>query len=592
MEYKDYLLLKDKIMFEVNRLRKNSLKIALIRFILAVAGILCLLVGYFFNYHYLYFVSLVLWILFTYFVFKHHRVIDQLNYLEAKLLVVKNYLARFANKWNEFEETGIDYVTEITGTMKDLDIVGKNSLFQYLNTAVTLRGKKRLLAKFSRTCFNLDLIVKEQKAIKELSEKEKFVINIETYGKMIEKPKISEQIVEEFIEDINNKQNLSNSYKVMINIVSLLTVVMLFLFCFNIMAKISLLLFVVLVFIQWIIALVFLTKNNLVFKKIANLSKSLNSYYQICSLVLKTDFQSQHLNELKETLTYSSEAFEELKKISSLVKQRNNLLAGLLLNGIFLWDLRCKNIYGLWIKKYARKVDCWLEAIGELESLISLQILLKTKKQTTFASFEPQMCLEFEQAFHPLIAEDKAIANSFKMEKHVCVITGSNMSGKTTFLRTVGLNLVLAFSGGPVMAKKFKCSPMEIYTSMRLEDNINGISTFYAELLRIKEIVEANNQGKNMIALIDEIFKGTNSKDRIYGAVETIKQLSSANIFTFITTHDFELCELENQIACCNYHFSEDYQDDKIIFDYLIKKGRCKTTNAKYLLQMVGITKS
>ena len=120
---------------------------------------------------------------------------------------------------------------------------------------------------------------------------------------------------------------------------------------------------------------------------------------------------------------------------------------------------------------------------------------------------------------------------------------------------------------------------------------LNVHSTFYAELLRIKEIVEANNKGERMIALIDEIFKGTNSKDRIYGATETVKQLSSKNIFTFITTHDFELCELENQIPCANYHFSEYYQYNKIRFDYLIKKGRCQSTNAKYLLQMVGITK-
>ena len=139
------------------------------------------------------------------------------------------------------------------------------------------------------------------------------------------------------------------------------------------------------------------------------------------------------------------------------------------------------------------------------------------------------------------------------------------MSGKTTFLRTIGINLVLAYAGGPVLADSFKCSLMKIYTSMRLEDDISGISTFYAELLRIKEIVEANHRGERMIALIDEIFKGTNSKDRIYGATETVKQLATPNIFTFITTHDFELCELEHQVPCTNYHFSEYYENNKIV---------------------------
>ena len=202
---------------------------------------------------------------------------------------------------------------------------------------------------------------------------------------------------------------------------------------------------------------------------------------------------------------------------------------------------------------------------------------------------EHKPVLEFQDAYHPLLASNEAVANSFKMERQVAIITGSNMSGKTTFLRTVGINLVLAYAGGPVMAKSFTCSLMQLFTSMRIEDDIEGISTFYGELLRIKEIVEENRTGKVMTALIDEIFKGTNSADRIIGARETVKQLSSNNIFTLITTHDFELCELENEVSCTNYHFEEYYQDDKIKFDYRIKDGRSKTTNAQYLLKMVGI---
>ena len=357
------------------------------------------------------------------------------------------------------------------------------------------------------------------------------------------------------------------------------------------MFKVAVIAVAILIFGQWISTLIFLPKHSEIFKQVSDLSKCLNSYQNICRLTLQTTFTSKHLNKLKNQLNQAYEAFDELKKISSIVKQRNNILAAILLNGILLWDFNCKRAYDTWIKKYGNEVENWLDAIGELESLISLQVLLKTKKQTTFPLFSDELCLEFEGAYHPLIDDRKVVANSFAMKKQVCVITGSNMSGKTTFLRTIGTNLVLAFAGGPVMAKSFKCSLMKIYTSMRLEDDLSGISTFYAELLRIKEIVDANNRGEKMIALIDEIFKGTNSKDRIYGAAKTVEQLSSSNIFTFITTHDFELCELENQIPCTNYHFSEYYQDNKIMFDYLIKDGRCKTTNAKYLLKMVGITK-
>ena len=274
-----------------------------------------------------------------------------------------------------------------------------------------------------------------------------------------------------------------------------------------------------------------------------------------------------------------------------MIKQRNNLLAFLLLNGLLLWDRNCYSRLNQWIDDHGNQLEHWLKQIGELESLISLQVLIQTKTGVSMPSIadEHKPVLEFQDAYHPLLASNEAVANSFKMERQVAIITGSNMSGKTTFLRTVGINLVLAYAGGPVMAKSFTCSLMQLFTSMRIEDDIEGISTFYGELLRIKEIVEENRTRKVMIALIDEIFKGTNSADRIIGARETVKQLSSSNIFTLITTHDFELCELENEVSCTNYHFEEYYQDDKIKFDYRIKDGRSKTTNAQYLLKMVGI---
>ncbi|MFQ7193592.1 MutS-related protein [Thomasclavelia spiroformis] len=590
MKYDDYLVVQNKINNDVVSLKKRSTTISLLRFLTMIGCLICLLVGYFFNREYLYIIALVLVILFSYLVYLHSQVTNQLMYFEAKLVVINNYLARFEDKWHSFKENGADYVDKISGLMKDLDIVGNNSLFQYLNTASTRSGKIRLLHKLTRRDYDINTLIEEQEAVKELGDNDDFVIDIETYGKMIKKPKFVEKTVEEFINGIKDYQ-ISYDLKLLLIIIPILTIIMFLMFTFNIMFKVAVIAVAILIFGQWISTLIFLPKHSEIFKQVSDLSKCLNSYQNICRLTLQTIFTSKHLNKLKNQLNQAYEAFNELKKISSIVKQRNNILAAILLNGILLWDFNCKRAYDTWIKKYGNEVESWLDAIGELESLISLQVLLKTKKQTTFPLFSDELCLEFEGAYHPLIDDRKVVANSFMMKKQVCVITGSNMSGKTTFLRTIGTNLVLAFAGGPVMAKSFKCSLMKIYTSMRLEDDLSGISTFYAELLRIKEIVDANNRGEKMIALIDEIFKGTNSKDRIYGAAKTVEQLSSSNIFTFITTHDFELCELENQIPCTNYHFSEYYQDNKIMFDYLIKDGRCKTTNAKYLLKMVGITK-
>ena len=159
-------------------------------------------------------------------------------------------------------------------------------------------------------------------------------------------------------------------------------------------------------------------------------------------------------------------------------------------------------------------------------------------------------------------------------------------------MRSIGVNLILAYAGGFCTAKSLAVSPMELCTSMRVQDNVSeGISTFYAELLRIKRMTDIGKKQVPMIALIDEIYKGTNSRDRIYAAGETVRKLSQPYVFTILTTHDFELCDLENssETDAENYYFEEHYEQNQILFDYKIRKGRSTSSNARYLLRMAGI---
>ena len=592
MTQKDYLLFQDNIRKEKANLDSRSLKISIARLIIGLLIVGFLLGGNFTNNQLLVYSSLIWIAIFIILIVIHSKITERLSYLNAQAIVIQRYLDRYNNDWKAFDETGLDYVDNVTGVMKDLDLVGKNSLFQYFNVASTIRGKKCLLDKLTRTSFNEKGIIEEQKAVLELSNNNNFVLSLETYGRMLEKPKVNEQIIEDFVNNLG-KNKVKRSWGFAKYLIPILTIITIVMFLFEFYFKLSVILVPVLIFGQLIIAIINLNSHGIIFEQVSKLSHCLNNYQNISHLIKQSTFTSPFLVELQARLEASSIAFDELKSISSAVKQRNNLLAFILLNGLLLWDINCKERYDRWVKQYASSIERWLDAIGEFEALTSLQVLLHTKDVTCFANFHGDQTtyLEFGEAYHPLMPNEQAVANSFMMNHQVCVITGSNMSGKTTFLRTIGINLVLAYAGGPVMAKSFDCSLMQIFTSMRIEDDLNGISSFYAELLRIKQIVEANRQGNLMIALIDEIFKGTNSKDRIIGAQETVKQLSTNNIFTFITTHDFELCELENEISCSNYHFNEYYQGDKIKFDYLIKYGRSQTTNAQYLLKMVGITK-
>ena len=191
--------------------------------------------------------------------------------------------------------------------------------------------------------------------------------------------------------------------------------------------------------------------------------------------------------------------------------------------------------------------------------------------------------LNANMMYHPLV--NNCVANSFSLTGGV-ILTGSNMSGKTTFIRTLGIAQTLYNAKGLIPAVEFKSTNLNIYTSLRANDMLSeGISTFYAEILRMKKINHAIKEEKTLV-LIDEIFKGTNATDRIDASLKVIDKLNSYKQLFIITTHDFELCDANNIL---NYHFNEEYNDDKISFDYKIKEGKCETKNAIYLLKMADI---
>ena len=223
-----------------------------------------------------------------------------------------------------------------------------------------------------------------------------------------------------------------------------------------------------------------------------------------------------------------------------------------------------------------------------IEEVISLNTINLVNEVKCMPQITDEKVIKAEAIYHPLIKD--AVTNNFNFPFDNYIITGSNMSGKTTFLRSIGINLVLAFSGSMVCAKEFSSPIIALLTSLSLSDDLsNGISSFYAEVIRIKEILENVDKPGLKLVLVDEIFKGTNSLDRIEGAKKLLLRLKRDDVLSIFTTHDFELCD--DNLNTKNYHFEEHYIDNKIHFDYQLKKGRCHTTNAIYLMKMAGIIK-
>jgi hypothetical protein len=296
------------------------------------------------------------------------------------------------------------------------------------------------------------------------------------------------------------------------------------------------------------------------------------------------------------SLDYSaSRQIRDLERILGWLEMRSNPVVHLILNSLFLWDLQWGINTEKWRRRNGGRIQGWLDCVGQFEALASLSIIHFENPGWPFPliSAEKEVPFRAGSLGHPLLPAGSRVSNDFIIpcQGNISLITGSNMSGKSTFLRSVGVNLVLAYAGAPVCAAQLESAWMPIYTSMRVTDDLGaGVSSFYAELLRVKMIIDASREG-TILCLIDEIFRGTNSTDRLAGAAEVLKTLTGLGATGLVSTHDLELSKLADETpeAFGNYHFSEHYTESGIEFDYKLKPGKSRTTNALFLMKKLGI---
>jgi DNA mismatch repair ATPase MutS len=248
-----------------------------------------------------------------------------------------------------------------------------------------------------------------------------------------------------------------------------------------------------------------------------------------------------------------------------------------------------------WKKENKQHIGDWFNALAEIEALSSLGNLSFNRPHWAFPAISAgQGTFIGDSIGHPLIPVDKLVTNSFTTEESggLNLVTGSNMAGKSTFLRSVGVNIILAMIGAPVCAKSLIISNMKVISSMRVNDNLEeNTSTFYAELKKLKEVIEAVYQNEKVFLLLDEILRGTNSADRHTGSIALIKQLIHHNAVGLIATHDLELAKLADEFPgkLHNYHFDVQVAGDELYFDYKLKRGVCTSMNASLLMKKIGI---
>ncbi len=326
---------------------------------------------------------------------------------------------------------------------------------------------------------------------------------------------------------------------------------------------------------------------------VATLFKQVNWFEQ-------EKFESHLLMNLQQSLRNkedkkTSSAIKELQNILNRFDVRLNVFGFFILNTFFLWDLWQIIALNKW--KFANKllVSNWFSTIALIEITGSFAALNFNNPDWSFPLIvDEHFTLGGEQIGHPLIAKERSVANDFSIHgmSKIDLITGSNMAGKSTFLRSIGVNIILTYAGCCVCAKNFTVSIATLMSSMRIEDNLaENTSTFYAELKKLKSIIDAVNSGVKTFILLDEILRGTNSFDRHTGSKALIQQLIKKDAIAVIATHDIELAKLENEfpVSIKNYHFDVQVKGDELFFDYRIKDGVCKSMNASVLMKQIGI---
>ncbi|WP_454053735.1 MutS-related protein [Clostridium sp. Marseille-Q7071] len=507
----------------------------------------------------------------------------------------KNSIDRVSGKWKHFSDTGEDLAIKNHNYAMDLDILGKGSLFQMINCCNSFLGRRRLKAILcGEVDFSIEEIYERQVAIEELASNLCFMQRFVSEG---EKAKDEFKDPSKLIAwgSSYNKTYLKPILSVAIKIFPLITIIFLILPLF--IATLSFNIGKILIAFQIILLIIDVKNREVLLGEVFKYKEDIYAYGSMIEQFENKHFRSSYLKKLQKDLKGNenkkvNHQIKELSKIISLIQDRKNFLY-FPLNILFLMDYRA--ILGLenWKKSYGKNIQKYVEVVGEIEALCSLALINHDNPNYSLPSFEKNnLILETKEAHHPLLGE-KAVSNSFSLNNinSIALITGSNMSGKSTLLRTIGLNMVLSYSGTKVAASSFKCSKMKIYTCMRIVDNLEeSISSFYAEILRVKSLIEASKDNIPIFFLLDEIFKGTNSTDRHIGAKVLINQLSKKNTLGMVSTHDLELCDLavENS-KIKNYNFREYYVDNSIHFDYKLREGVSKTKNALYLLKMAGI---
>ncbi len=583
-----YKTLKAEAHQRASALNKKSFQYSLLRFFvfLSVAGCGYLIYQ---GESYLVIALLLLVPVFILLIIKHRRIKQEWR-LSQEIEEINDEELRFLGGDQSHFSTGSAYQDDKHPFASDLDLFGSDSLFQHLSRCSTDEGQRELALMLKNPSHDQEKIVETQRAVRELASSVEWRQRLQAFGRV--QPKLNEAmaLVKAWGEEI--LPPLKKWQVVLSFLVPALFAT----------ASISSFFWPAdfLEYSLWILLAANLSLTNLHVKKAKRiLSKSLEIGRSISQCVLMLEhienqkFESKKLQELQASLKkFPSTEFRKLSKILFKLESIYNDLAILFLSGFYQYHVHALRSLIKWRQNHATSISEWFKIIGQTEALDSLANFAYNNPSYAFPSFNKNGHFDFSELGHPFLEVNERITNDLTVGNgELIILTGSNMSGKSTFLRTVGINLVLSRIGSCICAEKADVDSIDIFVQMKVSDSlVGGQSYFFAEVDRLRYIKESLEKNNGLV-LLDEILRGTNSGDKQAGTIEFLKKIQTLGASGIVATHDLGVCKLADDFpeSISTKCFEVEIKGDQLLFDYKLREGVCTSKNATFILKQNGI---
>lgn len=578
---------------QLQQVKKQIFRISMLRLALFVAGMAG--IYFFLNQPLLLIICICLTFLPLFILVKiHNRFFIRKEWLETQARIIQEELQALSGDYSSFED-GKEYVNPEHLYSFDLDIFGRHSLFQSINRTCTFFGKVRLAQWLQNHLHEKTSIEKRQEMVREISEHTLFREQFRVTGLVHHSQSSDAEKIQAWSQ--SPAQYLHAGWvKAFIwgvpVINSLLLITSLIGWTSFSCLGLSFGIFLILSF-------GIIKRATYIQETYGKQLKSLNGYARLIALAKAEDWKSAGMQELMERFNLNGQspvqALQQLSKELDRLDLRNNQFLYVLLEGSIFFQLQEIVRIERWKARYGQHIGEWLETVGELDALCSLGTFAYNHPQYTYPELtEKPFCFLATQMGHPLMPVSQCVKNDATIPSRpfFLIITGANMAGKSTYLRTIGVNYLLACVGAPVCCERLKLHPNQLITSLRTSDSLSdNESYFFAELKRLKRIIDLLNQGQQLFIILDEILKGTNSMDKQKGSFDLIRQFMQLKANGIIATHDLLLGSLIKQFPeeIRNYCFEADIKDNELTFSYKLREGVAQNMNACFLMKKMGI---